>query len=818
MTSSVISSQSDSSMLQQRWKIHEPDLTLVTAISEHTGLTPLLAKVLVNQGIQSVTEAEIFLNPELAELPTPQSEFTDLAPSLELLRQAIENQDAIAICGDYDADGMTSTALLLRALKGLGAVIDYAIPSRMNEGYGINTRIVEDFAESGVKIILTVDNGIAAYEPVARARELGLAVIITDHHDLPPELPPANAILNPKLLAEGSPYRSLAGVGVAYVLAACLAQQLGQVKQVTPLLELFTLGTIADLAPLIGVNRRWVKRGLRRLPKSQYAGIQALIQLSGSDNGKDSLKPDAIGFRLGPRINAVGRIADPQTVIELLTTDDWDIALERAADCERINKERQTLCAQIEKEAIALICKSADQAGLNPQRDRILVLVNDGWHHGVIGIVASRLVERYGVPVFIATYENDDHTDIRGSARGNPEFNVFDALQYCRESLEKFGGHPAAGGFTLSALNWPEMRNKLIEFAHQTLDPDHLQPLISIDAEATLAEVNWDLFQGIDQLHPCGMGNREPVFWSRAVQVIEQKVIGKQRNHLKLILNQPDSKGVDCVFKAMAWRWGEYAPIPDLIDVAYRLRDNYWNGETSLELELLGYRSASATQTLETLPSIPPFPPVTQPIVQERTTEYSAPITDNAPLPKIDIEWLCPEPPLPDTPTTQRDWLSFDQPLSKLLDQISGTVLLYGYQCPEVDAEAYDIDLEYDRPTRPSDTLILWTIPPSWSHLKWLLALGRSQTIHVRHDHPPMLDADELRSHLKSYIETHPDESLNLLALGQDWWVAPSTIVSALREMDYPCQGFPTTVGLAQEFQRLQDWYQYPPHVLGNLG
>ena len=275
MTSPVIPDDSAAtSQLQQRWKIHDPDPTLVNAISQQTGLDPLLAKVLVNQGIHSIADAEVFLNPELETLPAPVDAFEDLNESLDLLKTAIAQGDAIAICGDYDADGMTSTALLLRALRGLGANIDYAIPSRMSEGYGINKRIVEDFAEAGVKIILTVDNGIAAYEPVAHARELGLSVIITDHHDLPPELPPANAILNPKLLPEDSPYQGLAGVGVAYVLAACLAQQLGQVRQVTPLLELFTLGTIADLAPLIGVNRRWVKRGLKRLPNSQYAGYK----------------------------------------------------------------------------------------------------------------------------------------------------------------------------------------------------------------------------------------------------------------------------------------------------------------------------------------------------------------------------------------------------------------------------------------------------------------------------------------------------------------------------------------------------------------
>ena len=407
-----LSSVSKQSLPHQRWHIAAPNQDLVVKIANHTGLSPLLAMVLINQGISSVDSAQQFLEPETQILPSPIEAFPDLASSLTLLKTAIASQHKIAICGDYDADGMTSTALLLRVLRGLGAAVDYAIPSRMQEGYGINQRIVEEFAAEGVQLILTVDNGIAAFEPVARARALGLSVIITDHHDLPPQLPPANAILNPKLIAEESPYRGLAGVGVAYVLGTLLAKELSGTQLITPLLELFTLGTIADLAPLVGMNRRWLKRGLALLPHSRLAGVQALMQVSGCATAEKTLKPDAIGFRLGPRINAVGRIADPQTVIELLTTDEQTVALERAMQCEQANLERRQLCAHIEAEAINLVEAWASEgiAPWRPDGDWVLVIVHPDWHHGVIGIVASRLVERYGLPVFIGTYEDAAHT------------------------------------------------------------------------------------------------------------------------------------------------------------------------------------------------------------------------------------------------------------------------------------------------------------------------------------------------------------------------------------------------------------------------
>ncbi len=573
---------------QHRWQIapHHPSqaVTLAAAITLTEGevTSPLLAQVLINRGIETLHQAELFIHPETAELPSPLTEFPDLELSLDLLVGAIVGKSKIAICGDYDADGMTSTALLLRALSALGADVDYAIPSRMSDGYGINRRIVEEFHAEGVQLIITVDNGISAVEAISRAVELGLQVIITDHHDVPQKLPPAQAILNPKLIAESSVYRGIAGVGVAYILALELAAKLKQPSLSNELLELFTLGTIADLAPLTGINRRLVKQGLQLLPKSQVVGIQALIKMSGTEGETKTntpLKPEAIGFRLGPRINAIGRIDDPQIIIDLLTTQDMSVALARAIQCEQVNKQRQDMCTRIEQEAIDAI----ENGNYNIRQNRVLVIVQPNWHHGVIGIVASRLVERYGVPVFIGTNEDEHH--IRGSARSIPEFDVFRALESCHDLLGKYGGHRAAGGFSLPTENLAKFEQSLSKFAHQCLEIEHLKYLVKIDAEATLEAIDLALYQQIDAIHPCGMENPDPVFWTRDVRVIDQKIIGK--GHLKFTVTTPDfPKGV----KAIAWRFGDYYPLPQNLDIAYKLKENKWRDSHTIDLEIVSVR------------------------------------------------------------------------------------------------------------------------------------------------------------------------------------------------------------------------------------
>jgi single-stranded-DNA-specific exonuclease len=587
-------------MPEQRWLIHPALKGEAQWLAHQLQLSPLLAQVLWNRNIEMPEAASEFLDPESLQLPSPLDEFPDLEQSIEILLEAIARQEKIAICGDYDADGMTSTALLIRALRSLGANVDYAIPSRMQEGYGINTRIIEDFFAEGVSVILTVDNGIAAVEPIAYARELGLTVIVTDHHDVPPEIPPAHAILNPKLIATDSPYYGVAGVGVAYILAVCLAQAMGRLQDLTaPLLELFTLGTIADLAPLTGVNRRWVRRGLQLLPKSRLLGVQALIRVAGLGDDNETLKPEDIGFKLGPRINAIGRIGDPQVVIDMLTTDDVDVALQRALECEQANQQRREMCDRIEADAIAYIEVEMASGGIDLQRDRVLLLVQPDWHHGVIGIVASRLVERYGVPVFIGTYEDEAYKEIRGSARGIPEFNVFEALQSCHDLMAKFGGHKAAGGFSFPAKYLRQVKSRLVNFAHQTLQPEYLKPLVTVDVRAALSQLTFDLYQQIDRLHPCGIGNPEPVFWTPNVRVMEQRAIGQTKAHLKLTI----ADEAENTLEAIAWRWGGYCPLPHRLDIAYKLKLNEWQGNTTIQLELIGVRSPTSSPPPPTAPT-----------------------------------------------------------------------------------------------------------------------------------------------------------------------------------------------------------------------
>ncbi|MEL6468723.1 MAG: single-stranded-DNA-specific exonuclease RecJ [Cyanobacteria bacterium J06623_4] len=569
-------------------------------MAEATALSPLLAQVLINRGIYTPEQAWEFLDPETLLLPSPIDEFPDLTKSLEILAAAINTKEKILICGDYDADGMTSTALLMRSLRYLGGQVSYAIPSRMDEGYGINLRIVEEFHAAGGRIILTVDNGIAAYEPIARAIDLGLIVILTDHHDLPETLPPANAILNPKLIRETSPYRGVAGVGVAYILAVCLAQRMGKMQDLTAtLLALFTLGTIADLAPLTGVNRRWVKRGLKLLPKSTIPGIQALIEVAGLSE-ESELKPEAIGFRLGPRINAVGRIADPQIVIDLLTTDDVGVALQRAMQCEETNQLRRQMCEIIENQAVEW-CEAQIESGLlDLKKERVLVVIQPEWHHGVIGIVASRLVERYGVPVFIGTFEDKAKKEIRGSARSIPEFNVFEALQFCDDLLDKYGGHRAAGGFSFQTNKLRQVKSRLSNYACKHLQPEHLKPLVTVDAQADLADIDLELYAQIDQIHPCGIENPEPIFWTENVTVIDQKTIGQNNAHLKLTLaHTPPRRQGKTVLKAIAWRWGSFHPLPRSLDIAFKPRLNEWRGRRTIEIELVGARPAQSTAQSE---------------------------------------------------------------------------------------------------------------------------------------------------------------------------------------------------------------------------
>ena len=566
-------------MPEQRWQLPAP----VTLTDDLRGLglpDPLLA-LLLRRGHREVAAIEALLDPPAA--PDPQRHFRQLRPAVQRLRQACRSGEAVAICGDYDADGMTSTALLVGLLQRLGARPVAAIPSRQDDGYGLNTAMVERLEAEGVRLLVTVDNGVAAREALERAAALGVEVVITDHHTLPAELPPCLALLHPACTPEHSPYRGLAGVGLATVLAQALARSCRASGEQALALDLFCIGTIADMAPLLGVNRRWLMDGLPHLRRSNLAGLQALQQVAGLDD--DSIDATAVGFQIAPRINAVGRLGDPRLVVELLTTEDQEQAMELARQCEALNRQRRELCDAIEAEARALVEADGDQRG------PFLLLAQSHWHHGVIGIVAARLVEHYGLPVALLAGEGDGR--LRASVRAPNGFAVDAALQACSALLERHGGHPAAGGFTVRAEHLSALHEQLNGLAQHWLDQQGSSALLEPEALVTLAELTPAFWRQLQRLEPFGIGHPTPLLWSSGCRVVQQREL--RGGHLQLTLEQ---QGVNA--RAIAWRWQGGQTLPTDVDVAFHLRLNRWQGKEQLQLELRGLRaSSSATLVLQ---------------------------------------------------------------------------------------------------------------------------------------------------------------------------------------------------------------------------
>ncbi|MEN9219586.1 MAG: single-stranded-DNA-specific exonuclease RecJ [Thermostichales cyanobacterium GMQP_bins_62] len=751
------------SLPAQRWIIAPRDPQRCQSLAAATGIPELLVQVLLNRGLRDGGAMLAFREADLGVLPPPQEAFGDLQRAVDVLQQALRAQTPILICGDYDADGMTSTALLLRALRQLGGKVTYAIPSRMQEGYGLNLRIVQEAAAAGIGVLITVDNGIRAHEAVAAARALGLQVIITDHHALPEVLPQADAILNPQLLAPGSPYAGMAGVGVAYLLALSLAEGLGRREELAePLLALCTLGTIADLAPLVGINRLWVKRGLGCLTRTTIPGIRALLTRLGYDSG--TVAPETIGFGLGPRINAVGRIGDPQIGIDLLTTENEAEAAVLAERCEGLNQERQALCRQIEEEILA----DLERQQLDWQQERIVILRGQSWHHGVIGIVASHLQELLGPPVFLATADGEE---LRGSARGRPPFHVAEALDACADLLIKHGGHQAAGGFSLAAKNWDAFRERLQAYAQSRLQADDLLPQINIDAELTPSQLatlaDFPFYHQLQTLQPFGIGNPEPIWLIRNQPIQGQRRIGKNQDHLRFQIRLDNGR----ILPVVAWDWGRHYPLPDRIDLAFTLSSQTWQGETSLQLQGVGIRA-----------SIPPLTYTYQP----------------APRPQGDPCWCAWQPQV----------------------RLAGQVLVYGYRRPQFPPQP-GVSYHYDRPQAgvSYQSLVLWSLPPSLTHLHWLLQrllkTCSKLTIYRGEQVVPVPTAADFLRQLQQHLQQQTD--LDLLRLAQAWWVAPATVVAGLRHLGHSCPEFPATGSVEEELTNLERWYQTPVSALAQL-
>ncbi len=543
---------------------------------------PLVLRALLQRrGFRAVDAAKQFLIP--TSLPEADLHFPDLKKATDRLVEACKHNETVAICGDYDADGMTSTALLLRALAALGASPRAAIPSRMEEGYGLNPSMVDRQHRDGVQILVTVDNGVAASSALRRAAELGMEVIVTDHHTIPDQPAPMTALIHPATTPEGSPYRGLAGVGLAYVLARAVAEQLNQPDAIGSARDLFCVGTVADMAPLIGANRAWLLEGLAQLHRTECCGLQALQRLAGL--GEQPLTAEDIGFQLAPRINAVGRLGEPRLVVDLLTAVEPATAMALARRCDDFNRQRRDLCDAIEAEAVALV-----EADASDQLPSFLLLAQSHWHHGVIGIVAARLVERYHRPAALLAGDGDGL--MRASVRSPRGFAVDQALNHCASLLERFGGHPAAGGFTVRAENVHALHEQLCVQADSWLEQQGQGLPIQPDALLRLDEVNWDLWKALQSLAPFGVGHEVPLFWSRDCSVEEQREL--KGGHLALRLRQGETER-----RAIAWRWDFSTHVPEQCDVAYRISVNRWQGEQRLQLEMKAIRLHSDSVMLQ---------------------------------------------------------------------------------------------------------------------------------------------------------------------------------------------------------------------------
>ncbi|MEH7377301.1 single-stranded-DNA-specific exonuclease RecJ [Neobacillus drentensis] len=506
-----------------RWIVRKSDEQLIKKLETELKITPLVASLLVNRGFNTVESARYFLFGK-EEFHDPFL-LTGMDIAVTRIREAIENQEPILIFGDYDADGVSSTSVLMITLRDLGANVQFYIPNRFTEGYGPNEAAFRSAAENGINLIITVDTGISATYEASVAKELGMDLIITDHHEPGPVLPEALAIIHPKLPDSTYPFRELAGVGVAFKLAHALY---GEVPE--HLLEIAVIGTIADLVSLKDENRLIAKKGLEKLKTTNNIGLRAILKLAGVD--PMSINEETIGFTLAPRINAVGRLEDADLAVQLILSDDPIEAESLASEMDALNKSRQSIVNSITTEAMEEVEKN-----FPIESNKVLVIGKEGWNAGVIGIVASRLVEKYYRPTIVLNFDPEKGV-AKGSARSIAGFDLFKNLSTCRDILPHFGGHPMAAGMTLNLENVAELRTRLNLLADAQLTHEDLIPVTYLDEEIKLQHVNLSSLDEMSLLAPFGMDNPKPKVLINNVDITNIRKIGSEQNHLKVLVNE----------------------------------------------------------------------------------------------------------------------------------------------------------------------------------------------------------------------------------------------------------------------------------------
>ncbi|PWH13486.1 MAG: single-stranded-DNA-specific exonuclease RecJ [Anaerolineae bacterium] len=547
------------------------------------GYSDLLSAALIRRGIQTIDEARAFLDPT-AYSPTPPSALPGMETALTRLQHALQRHERICIWGDFDVDGQTATAILVETLRHLGGEVTFYIPIRAQESHGVHIARLKELIDNGTQLVVTCDTGITAHEAVHYAQSRGVDVIITDHHDLGETLPPATAIINPKLLPPEHPLASLPGAGVAYKLAEALLDHQPASLKSYQLLDLVALGIIADLAILRGDTRYLAQKGLQALRETQRLGLKTMMELA--ELKPDSLTETHIGFVLGPRLNALGRLEDANPAVELLTTQDPIRARVLATHLEGLNMQRKLLCDQVTRAAEAQL--RAEPALLTAP---ILVLSGKDWPGGVLGIVAARLVERYGKPTILFSLGADGLA--RGSARSIPGLHITQAIRAQQDLLHNFGGHPMAAGLSLPAENLPEFRKRLTKNIQHMLDERHIEEeVLEIESWLNLSQLTLETANEIEKLAPFGPGNERIILAAHNLKLESAVKVGKGEEHLRL--NVSDETGSQAT--VMWWGGGNEELPQGRFDLAFTIRSSNYKGQPQVTIEWIAHRETEREQ------------------------------------------------------------------------------------------------------------------------------------------------------------------------------------------------------------------------------
>ncbi len=567
-----------------RWVVQSARPEVVARLQREVGISEILARVLVNRGITEPDQAERFLYPDWQHLPDPFL-LPDAEVAVHRLLRALERKEQILVYGDYDVDGVTSAALWFHTLSKLRARVQARVPHRQRDGYDIRLPVVEEAYRQGVSLILTCDCGIQAHAVVERARELGIDVIITDHHEPGEQVPRALAVVNPHLPTSRYPFPDLSGVGVSYRLGEALvrAKGLSPENYRNYFLDLATLGTIADVMPLLEENRIYAWYGLPALPRSKRPGVQALLSVARLPTDRP-VTMRMVQFALAPRINAVGRIDDATVALNLLITEDTDKAKQLAAELERQNQLRRAEQQRILDEALEQ-AKTRDL-----QREWVLVLAGEDWHSGVIGIVASKVLERYHRPTVLIALDPELEVG-RGSARSIQAYDIFRAIEERRDLFIECGGHTLAAGFSIRTEHIEELREHLNQLAHKWMSPEDLLPRLDIDADIEPAEITPQLVDELARLEPFGHGNPEPVFLSRGLTILDKRRVG-DGSHWKLTVRGEALPPTGCIAFGMG-DCDDRFRVGDEVDLVYTPGWNEFNGRREIQLEVHDIRHSS---------------------------------------------------------------------------------------------------------------------------------------------------------------------------------------------------------------------------------